>query len=71
MSRLGLILRAGLVLAFGAAAPGAVAVSAQPRPPNVIVIVADDLGYGDTAVYGVRAVPRGDHDRPLPDPVRL
>jgi arylsulfatase A-like enzyme len=27
---------------------------AQSRKPNVIVILADDLGYGDTAVYGSR-----------------
>src|SRR6185437_14138375 len=25
---------------------------AQPRTPDVIVILADDLGYGDTGVYG-------------------
>jgi len=25
---------------------------AQPRKPDVIVILADDLGYGDTGVYG-------------------
>jgi arylsulfatase A-like enzyme len=29
------------------------AITARPRP-NVIVILADDLGYGDTAVYGSR-----------------
>jgi hypothetical protein len=25
---------------------------AQVRPPNVLVIVADDMGYGDVGVYG-------------------
>lgn len=46
---LGALLTVSLPAASLAAAPGS-------QRPNVIVILADDLGYGDTSVYGSKVI---------------
>src|SRR5262249_22776918 len=34
-----------------------------PRPPNVVLIFADDMGYGDLGCYGVRGIATPNLDR--------
>ena len=41
----------------------AASASPQTRPPNVIVIMADDLGYGDVSCYGAEALQTPHIDR--------
>jgi len=42
---------------------GLVLVSAAERPPNVILIFADDLGYGDLSCYGSKTIKTPHLDR--------
>jgi arylsulfatase A-like enzyme len=41
-----------VVLACGWFVDGALSQAPSPRKPNIIVIVADDLGFGDLSIHG-------------------
>ena len=58
------MLAAALVLA--AAAPGGTAQAQQPRKPNIVFIMTDDVGWGDLGSYGggvMRGAPTPNLDR--------
>ncbi|MCA9059108.1 MAG: arylsulfatase, partial [Planctomycetaceae bacterium] len=74
-----LIVLAGLLTIRGFACPGPVLAAALPEttnpsaptPPNVIVIMADDLGYGDVSCYGATAVQTPHIDRLAAEGIRF
>lgn len=67
MKRAALITLAAAAVGLGPHA----ATAATPARPNVIVILADDLGYGDTAVYGSKIVKTPNIDAMAADGVRF
>jgi arylsulfatase A len=52
-------------------APAAAAASAGKRRPNVVFILADDLGYGDLGCYGQKKIRTPDIDRLAAEGMRL
>jgi arylsulfatase A-like enzyme len=72
VNRAKIIATAVLLVAAAATAPPATAVDTAPaRRPNVIVILADDLGYGDVGSYGSKMVRTPNIDRLAADGVRF
>ncbi len=61
---------AGLVMALGAAGAGPAGAQA-PAKPNVVLIVSDDMGYGDLGVYGAPDIRTPNLDGLARDGVRL
>ena len=66
MNRFFFALLGSLILSFYA-----VELSAQTRKPNVIVILADDLGYADLGAQGGKDIPTPNIDSIANSGVRL
>lgn len=63
--------RRQVLAGLGAMAVASSAHAAGKRPPNVIVILADDLGYGDLGSYGSRLIKTPNLDRLARQGVRM
>lgn len=50
---------------------GAALASAPSRPPNVVLILADDLGYGDLGAYGQKTIRTPNLDRMAAEGLRF
>ena len=61
----------GLLMSAGAAPAASPAQLTAPRPPNIILILADDLGYNEVGAYGQAKIRTPNIDRLAREGVRL
>jgi len=54
---------AGLTLSAGGLTQGCTSFNGDQRPPNVVLIFIDDMGYGDVGVYGAEGYSTPNLDR--------
>jgi arylsulfatase A-like enzyme len=60
-----LLIGMGLLLEVGPAP------AAEPRPPNVVIVFADDMGYGDVGCYGAKGFATPNLDRLAAEGIRF
>lgn len=60
-----------LIIGSRLAVPGATRAADEARPPNIILIFADDLGYADLGVYGAEGYATPHLDRMASEGVRF
>jgi len=58
-------------IALSFLASAAIAIAADTTPPNVVVIMADDLGYGDVSCYGATEIETPHIDQLAKDGLRF
>lgn len=71
MSRIRLAIVGAFVAGIAGVPTPTTAQSTNPRPPNVVLIITDDVGYGDLGSYGAPDIKTPNIDRLAREGVRL